>query len=266
MVKTIKVLPNPRANNYLTKSAILAEIQKTKMSFCSVLAPEYAQYHTIAAIEDINPELIEQTQQKWAKKMTLKSDEVVIRVMTHDHIPPLAEHARRGRGFNKNSEKVNFPPFKQYILTADGLKEVVRSHWLGGFENGHFSTDHGKLTDRLAKMYMMFARKYTDRSNLRGYTFRDDMESASIVQLLLSGLKFDESRSDNPFAYITQIVKNVCIRQLNLEKAQRTIRDDMLQDMGGSPSLARQMEDSLKQGQDSVKQVTDGEPPAGAGS
>ena len=48
-------------------------------------------------------------------------------------------------------------------------------------------------------------------------------------------LKFDDSKSENPFAYVTQIMSNSFIRSLNTEKKQHAIRDDLLE-MAGQPT------------------------------
>jgi hypothetical protein len=63
-----------------------------------------------------------------------------------------------------------------------------------------------------------------------------------LIQLTQIALQFDEGKSQNPFAYYTAAVTNSFTRVLNVEKRQRDIRDDMLQDSGQMPSWTRQME------------------------
>ena len=55
------------------------------------------------------------------------------------------------------------------------------------------------------------------------------------------GLKFDESKSDNPFAYYTAAITNSFTRVLNEEKKNQNIRDDILEINGLNPSWTRQM-------------------------
>jgi hypothetical protein len=66
--------------------------------------------------------------------------------------------------------KVNFPPFFHYKLGAGGKTYIVgKSHWKGGLNDGQFSKDHGKFTNKLALMFMKLCERYATRSNWRGY-------------------------------------------------------------------------------------------------
>jgi hypothetical protein len=66
------------------------------------------------------------------------------------------------------------------------------------------------------------------------------MKGQAILQLSQIGLQFDESKSDNPFAYYTAAVTNSFTRILNVEKKSQNIRDDLLEDAGLTPSMTRQ--------------------------
>ena len=116
---------------------------------------------------------------------------------------------------------------------------------LAGLGNGYFSCDHGNITNRLAKMYMELVKKYSTKPNWRGYSFIDEMRSSAIEQLIVAGLKFDESKSSNPFAFYTQLVKNQFRSQLIIEKKNRTIRDELLLAAGSNPSDTMMIEHEL---------------------
>ena len=60
----------------------------------------------------------------------------------------------------------------------------------------------------LARMWMKLVDRYATRGNVRGYTYNDEMKGQAILQLSQIGLQFDESKSDNPFAYYTAAVTN----------------------------------------------------------
>ena len=65
------------------------------------------------------------------------------------------------------------------------------------------------------------------------------MRGQAILQLAQIGLQFDESKSQNPFAYYTAAVTNSFVRVINLEKRNQNIRDDLLEEGGLNPSFTR---------------------------
>jgi hypothetical protein len=139
--------------------------------------------------------------------------------------------------------KVNFPPFKHYKIDAEGNPYVVGiSHWKGDKETGVYCRDHGNMTKKLALMFMKLCERYATRSNWRGYTYNDEMRSQALLQLAQIGLQFDESKSQNPFAYYTAAITNSFTRVLNIEKRNQNLRDDILQSHGLNPSYTRQAE------------------------
>ena len=140
-----------------------------------------------------------------------------------------------------NHVRVNFPPFEQYRLDEDKKPYLVgRSHWKGDLETGEFSKDHGNMTRKLAMMFMKLCERYATRSNWRGYTYNEEMRGQALLQLSQIGLQFDESKSQNPFAYYTAAITNSFTRILNIEKKNQNIRDDILEMNGLNPSWTRQ--------------------------
>jgi hypothetical protein len=140
-----------------------------------------------------------------------------------------------------NYVRLNFPPFEHYRLDADKVPfRVGRSHWRDDIETGEFSRDHGAMTRKLAMMFMKLCERYATRSNWRGYTYNEEMRGQALLQLSQIGLQFDESKSQNPFAYYTAAITNSFTRILNIEKKNQNIRDDILEMNGLNPSWTRQ--------------------------
>lgn len=186
--------------------------------------------------------------------------DVVFRVMTWDHIP--VDEAKTAKAVIKAAEeelaateydedepavsttkytKCNFPPFQHYKVTEDGTPILVgKSHWKGDLVTGEWNRDHGAMTKKLALMFMKLCERYATRSNWRGYTYNDEMRSQALLQLSQIGLQFDESKSQNPFAYYTAAITNSFTRVLNIEKRNQNLRDDILEMNGMTPSYTRQ--------------------------
>ena len=196
------------------------------------------------------------------KLKDVKDTDVVFRVMTWDHIPvddaktkkarmnaldieddldPLITEYDEDDTTHNKYVKVNFPPFHHYKLNEEGVPELVgKSHWSGDLEKGKFSRDHGKMTPKLAHMFIKLCERYATRSNWRGYTYNDEMRSQALLQLSQIGLQFDESKSQNPFAYYTAAITNSFTRVLNIEKRNQNLRDDILEMNNLTPSYTRQ--------------------------
>jgi hypothetical protein len=197
------------------------------------------------------------------KYTKIPQTDVVFRVMTWEHIPLDDAKTQRARdaarelyedeeeeAYTEYDEddpkhnkyvKVNFPPFQHFRVDEEGTPVLVgKSHWQGGLKRGKFCRDHGQMTNKLAHMFIKLCERYATRSNWRGYTYNDEMRSQALLQLSQIGLQFDESKSQNPFAYYTAAITNSFTRVLNIEKRNQNIRDDILEMNGLNPSYTRQ--------------------------
>ena len=142
---------------------------------------------------------------------------------------------------NPTHVRVNFPPFYHYKITEEKEPYLVgKSHWRGDLITGEYSRDHGTMTPELARMFLKLCERYATRSNWRGYTYNEEMRGQALLQLSQIGLQFDESKSQNPFAYYTAAITNSFTRILNIEKKMQNIRDDILEMNGLNPSWTRQ--------------------------
>lgn len=246
----------PKKLNYITNKELLLEIHRSKNSYCEFIDPKFSEYHAIVdAVHKITPEFAERVIVKRNSKprrggaviaMLNDVEEVVFRVMTHSHVPLCDDKKRRSRSVDGQGHlRVNFPPFKHYVLRDGEPIEVGRSHWKGPFDGDGFSPERGRISNRLAQMFMMLADRYSRRNNWRGYSYVDEMRSNALLQLSQVGLQFNEAKGDNPFAFYTTTVRNCFLRIANVEKRAQLIRDDMLIMSGAAPSYTRQIEDEL---------------------
>jgi hypothetical protein len=215
--------------------------------------------HELASIDGVKRKLDEFE----VKLRDIADSDVVFRVMTWEHIPvddvksrkaavklleeegvPLSEYDDAADVDITGSTKYvkcNFPPFFHYRVNDTGELIVVgKSHWKGGLDTGAFSREHGKMTNKLAHMFIKLCERYATRSNWRGYTYNDEMRSQALLQLSQIGLQFDESKSQNPFAYYTAAITNSFTRVLNIEKRNQNLRDDILEMNNLTPSYTRQ--------------------------
>jgi len=262
---------NPLAKQYLTNKELLKEIHLSKNRYSSYSKPEYCDYDLILAdTSKINIRTIAEAKRNRALKLSqaalaeaqktnpktklaeveidykkVAKTDVVFRIMTHDHVPLEPGRKKTPKTRGDHHAKCNFPPYQHFKFeSVDGEDQLIcvgKSHWRGDIETGEFSLD-GTITNKLAKSYMLLCERYSMRFNWRGYTYVDEMRSQALLQLSQIGLQFDESKSQNPFAYYTAAIDNSFTRILNIEKKNQMIRDDLLIEYGSNPSFTRQFE------------------------
>lgn len=407
---------------YLTNRELLEQIHASKNTYCSYLENIYSNFDIITHdLNLISPETLQQAKIKKAEIQTqrlrkeaqsrgeknpickidpesLDIEQVVVRLMTYDHIPPHPVKHTTGKTTAERHVKINFPAFQHYVYINDSWVCVGKSHWRGGLQNGEFCNNHGFITPKLAMMFMKLVEKYSKKGNWRGYcvddqtqaltqrgwlkhneltnqdlvlsysdnccvwtpvidvvkkdytgpvfklnhalidsvitpghklvtdrgliavenlkphdeifvqapaldvdcleqdimsvkaqdidfqgtwkkpnllysglvwcpktllgswvarrngkifltgnTYNEEMQGQALLQLSQIGLQFDESRSENPFAYYTSAVQNSFTRILNTEKRNQNIRDDLLIMHGSTPSYTRQTENEISQ-------------------
>ena len=253
---------------YLTNKDLLREIHLSKNTYCSFTDPAYGEYDLIVTnLEKLNIRTIAEAKRNRASKMSkaaheaavlaagkkmpakefevdyrkVQKQDLVFRVMTFTHIPLAPGRKKTLKNTSDSHDKVNFPPFQHWKYDDNGnLVCIGKSHWKGDLDRGEFSKDHGQMTNNLARMFIKLCERYATRGNVRGYTYNDEMKGQAILQLTQIGLQFDESKSDNPFAYYTAAVTNSFVRIINLEKRNQNIRDDILEMNGMNPSWTRQ--------------------------
>lgn len=111
-----------------------------------------------------------------------------------------------------------------YLSNKELLAEIKRAKVLG------------EMTNALALMLQLLCSKYAKKGNFINYSYNEDMQSYAMMMLVRTWNSFNPEKSNNPFAFFTQCIKNSFIQYLNQEKRQRDVRDVMLIDQGLNPS------------------------------
>ena len=163
---------------------MLKEIHRSKNSFCEYIDQKYSDYDAI--VDDVQSIFLTEVQEKaqatraarfaaqaYEKAMavylesgkgdkprlvefkikpdTISVDDLVFRVLTFEHIPLAPGRKKNPKSTADSHLKLNFAPFKHYIIENGQPKEVGKSH----SKNGKFSLDRGSITNKLAKMFIL---------------------------------------------------------------------------------------------------------------
>ena len=88
------------------------------------------------------------------------------------------------------------------------------------------------VPDYIGECFLKIANHLSYRPNFINYTFRDDMISDGIENCLQYLNNFNPQKSNNPFAYFTQIIYYAFIRRIQKEKKQANIKYKMIEEAG----------------------------------
>ena len=292
----MSLIRTPAKVNYLNNRDILKEIHLSKNTYCVFRDPVLDHQYDIIlpSVDKINIRTIAEARRNRADRLKregtivdpkkIPNTDLVFRITCWDHIPMAPKKVPKTVGkkqkiqdlleieadddpledivdvvvLNPTRIRLNFPPFYHYRITDHKIPYLVgKSHWKGDLETGEFCRDHGTMTKKLALMFMKLCERYATRSNWRGYTYNEEMRGQALLQLSQIGLQFDESKSQNPFAYYTAAITNSFTRILNIEKKNQNIRDDILEMNGLNPSWSRQNSGKASMASSAVTIITD---------
>ena len=88
------------------------------------------------------------------------------------------------------------------------------------------------VTNYIGECFLKIANHLSFRPNFINYTYRDDMISDGIENCLQYMSNFNPEKSNNPFAYFTQIIYYAFIRRIQKEKKQMLVKSKLIQNAG----------------------------------
>ena len=112
---------------------------------------------------------------------------------------------------------------KEFLAAMVAYKKTVDTAKKAGKNNP-------RVPDYVGECFLKIANHLSYRPNFINYTYRDDMISDGIENCLQYLNNFDGEKSNNPFAYFTQIIYYAFIRRIQKEKKQTTIKQRMIQE------------------------------------
>ena len=88
-----------------------------------------------------------------------------------------------------------------------------------------------RVPDYVGMCIFQIATRLATKPNFSGYSYKEDMISDGIENCLLYINNFNPEKSQNPFAYFTQIIWYAFLRRIQKEKKQMYIRFKSSQQM-----------------------------------
>jgi len=81
-----------------------------------------------------------------------------------------------------------------------------------------------QVSNYIGQSILLICNNLAKKPNFSGYTYKQDMISDGIIDCIAAVDNFDPDRTNNPFAYFTQIAWNAFIRRIQKEKKQTYIK------------------------------------------
>lgn len=88
-----------------------------------------------------------------------------------------------------------------------------------------------RVPNYIGECIYMISKRLATKPNFSGYSYKEDMISDGIENCLQYMHNFDPEKSQNPFAYFTQIIWYAFLRRIQKEKKQMYVRFKSSQSM-----------------------------------
>ncbi|MDB4345135.1 sigma factor for late transcription [bacterium] len=122
------------------------------------------------------------------------------------------------------------PRKRNYVNNKDLLEALINYK-----KDCREAEDQGEIVPRvpdyIGKCIYQIATRLATKPNFSGYSYKEDMISDGIENCLQYINNFNPEKSQNPFAYFTQIIWYAFLRRIQKEKKQMYIRFKSSQSM-----------------------------------
>jgi len=117
---------------------------------------------------------------------------------------------------------------EHYVNNKEFLAALVEYRKLvtESMENG---TTRPRIPRYIGECFLKIATHLSYKPNFVNYMFKEDMISDGIENCVQYIYNFDPEKSNNPFAYFTQIINYAFLRRIQKEKKQMEIKAKMIE-------------------------------------
>jgi|TARA_R110000764_G_scaffold169987_3_gene257088 hypothetical protein len=114
-------------------------------------------------------------------------------------------------------KSVHYVDNKKFLEAMKDWKEKCK-------EAEETGEERPRITDYVGQCFLKIANGLSYRPNFINYTYKEDMISDGIENCLQYIHNFNPEKSNNPFAYFTQIIYYAFIRRIQREKKQTHVK------------------------------------------
>ena len=136
----------------------------------------------------------------------------------------------------KRKSKVNKAHYVDNAKFLEAMIEYKREY----NKSKESDTELPMISEYLGSVFLKIAQRLSFRPNFINYAFKNDMISDGIENCLHYIHNFNPEKSNNPFAYFTQIIYYAFIRRIQKEKKQLYIKYKSMQNYSTAPEYMDQ--------------------------
>ena len=122
----------------------------------------------------------------------------------------------------KKAKGVHYVDNKEFLKAMVEFKEKCKV----AIEN---EEEQPPVSNYIGECFLKIATHLSYRPNFINYTYRDEMISDGIENCLQYVSNFNPEKSNNPFAYFTQIIYYAFLRRIAKEKKQTHVKNKMIE-------------------------------------
>ena len=128
-------------------------------------------------------------------------------------------------GVTKRKRSIHYVNNKEFLAALIAYKSEVADAEL-------LEKPKPRITNYLGECFLKIATHLSFKPNFVNYIFKDDMISDGIENCVQYIHNFNPEKSQNPFAYFTQIIHYAFLRRIQKEKKQLEIKNKIIEKNG----------------------------------
>ena len=132
----------------------------------------------------------------------------------------------------KTTQPIKVPKKKEHYVSTKEFLVAMKEYKAKCIEAEKKKKPRPPITDYIGECFLKIANHLSYRPNFINYTYKEDMISDGIENCLQYVSNFDPTKSNNPFAYFTQIIYYAFIRRIQKEKKQTIIKQKLIMKSG----------------------------------
>ena len=125
----------------------------------------------------------------------------------------------------KRKRSIHYVNNKDFLVALIEYKKMLK-------ESQERGDPKPRISNYLGECFLKIATHLSFKPNFVNYMFKDDMISDGIENCVQYIHNFNPEKSQNPFAYFTQIIHYAFLRRIQREKRQLEIKNKILERTG----------------------------------